>query len=89
MLTSTLRPGLLVSPQDHRIAGNVSYRTLTLEGDHITEDGARRARWETERTVVDPPGARGSHPGPLPGPLQDAVRLRQQRLWPALPGEQG
>jgi len=53
MLTSTLRPGLLVSLKTS-IAGNVNYRTLTLESDHITETGARQARWETERTVVDP-----------------------------------
>jgi hypothetical protein len=36
------------------LKGNVRYSTLTLEGDHITDDGARRARWETERTVMDP-----------------------------------
>ena len=53
MQTSTLRPGLLVSLKTS-IAGNVNYKTLTLEGDHITDDGARRARWETERTVTDP-----------------------------------
>jgi hypothetical protein len=51
--TSTLRPGLLVSLKTS-IAGNVNYKTLTLEGDHITETGERRARWETERTVTDP-----------------------------------
>ena len=51
--TSTLRPGLLVSLKTS-IRGNVNYKTLTLEGDHITENGERRARWETERTVTDP-----------------------------------
>jgi len=51
--TSTLRPGLLVGLSTS-LRGNVNYRTLTLEGDHITEEGARRARWETERTVMDP-----------------------------------
>jgi len=51
--TSTLRPGLLVSLKTS-IAGNVNYRTLTLESDHLTETGARQARWETERTVTDP-----------------------------------
>ena len=51
--TSTLRPGLLVSLKTS-IRGNVNYRTLTLEGDHLTETGERKARWETERTVNDP-----------------------------------
>lgn len=51
--TSTLRPGLMVSLKTS-IQGNVNYRTLTLEGDHITETGERKARWETERTVTDP-----------------------------------
>jgi hypothetical protein len=53
MQLSTLRPGLLVSLKTS-IRGNVNYKTLTLEGDHITETGERRARWETERTVTDP-----------------------------------
>ena len=51
--TSTLRPGLLVSLKTS-IRGNVSYRTLELETDHLTEEGARRAKWETERTISDP-----------------------------------
>lgn len=53
LTTSTLRPGLLVSLKTS-IQGNVRYSTLTLEGDHITETGERKARWETERTVTDP-----------------------------------
>jgi hypothetical protein len=51
--TSTLRPGLLVALKTS-IQGNVNYKTLTLESDHITETGERKARWETERTVIDP-----------------------------------
>ena len=50
---STLRPGLLVSLKS-TISGNVKYRTNTIEADHLTEEGAKRARWETERTVTDP-----------------------------------
>src|SRR5579859_5622242 len=53
MQTSTLRPGLLVSLKTS-VSGNVAYRRQNIESDHITEDGAKRARWETERTVVDP-----------------------------------
>jgi hypothetical protein len=51
--SSTLRPGLLVNLKT-QIQGNVKYRTKTLEGEHITEEGAARAKWETERTVIDP-----------------------------------
>lgn len=50
---STLRPGLLVSLKTS-IRGNVKYATQTLEEDHVTAEGARKARWETERTVTDP-----------------------------------
>lgn len=50
---STLRPGLLVSVKTS-IAGNVSYKTIDLERDHLTPEGERIARWETERTIVDP-----------------------------------
>ncbi len=51
--TSTLRPGLLVGLSTS-ISGNVRYRTQTLEEEHLTEDGAEAARWETERTITDP-----------------------------------
>jgi hypothetical protein len=50
--TSTLRPGLLVSLKTS-ITGNVKYRKIDLEADHETSDGARQARWETERTIAD------------------------------------
>lgn len=50
---STLRPGLLVSLKTS-VSGNVSYKRLDLEKDHSTEDGARLARWETERKITDP-----------------------------------
>ncbi len=51
--TATLRPGLLIRART-TVKGNVKYRTLELEQDHITEEGEGRARWETERTTKDP-----------------------------------
>lgn len=51
--TTTLRPGLLVSLKTS-LAGNVSYRTQIIDENHLTDDGAAKARWETERTVADP-----------------------------------
>lgn len=53
MQTSTIRPGLLVSLKTS-IAGNVSYRTNDIERDHVDAEGARKAKWETERTIADP-----------------------------------
>lgn len=53
MQVSTLRPGLLVSLKTS-IVGNATYSRETLEADHLTEDGAKRARWETERVITDP-----------------------------------
>ncbi len=53
MQTSTIRPGLLVSLKTS-VTGNVAYRKQDIEQDHVTADGARRAKWETERTVNDP-----------------------------------
>jgi hypothetical protein len=35
------------------IKGNVNYVKQVIEDDHATEDGGRRAKWETERTVID------------------------------------
>jgi hypothetical protein len=53
MQTSTIRPGLLVSLKTS-VSGNVAYRKQDIETDHVDADGARRAKWETERTVNDP-----------------------------------
>lgn len=53
MDTATLRPGLLVSLKTS-IVGNATYRRLTLEPEHLDEAGAQRARWETERVIIDP-----------------------------------
>lgn len=51
--TSTLRPGLLVSLKTS-VRGNVSYSKQTIESEHVTEDGAQRAVWETVRRIADP-----------------------------------
>jgi hypothetical protein len=51
--TSTLRPGYLVSLSTS-VRGIVSYAKQTIEADHVTADGAKLARWETERTIHDP-----------------------------------
>ncbi len=53
MQVSTLMPGLLVSLKTN-IIGNVSYSRRQLEADHLTEEGQRRAKWETERTIDNP-----------------------------------
>lgn len=50
--SSTLRPGLLVSLKTST-KGNVTYNKTELEGEQ-TGEGALIARWEMERTVVDP-----------------------------------
>lgn len=50
---STLRPGLLVSLKTS-LHGNVAYKTREIEADHITDDGSRRAQWETERVIEHP-----------------------------------
>ncbi len=50
---STLRPGLLVSLKSS-IKGNVSYNKVDIEDDHLLEDGSLRAKWETEKTVLNP-----------------------------------
>lgn len=53
MQASTIRPGLLVSLKTS-VTGNVSYKKQDLEADHLTSEGIKRARWETERTITDP-----------------------------------
>ena len=51
--STTLRPGLLVSLKT-KVTGNVKYDKQVIEAEHVTRDGAQKARWETERTVFDP-----------------------------------
>lgn len=53
MQTTTLRPGLLVSLKTS-LTGNVTYDKKILELEHITEGGTERAKWETEREVMNP-----------------------------------
>jgi hypothetical protein len=53
MQVSPLRPGLLVAVRTS-IKGNCRYNVTEIEADHLTEEGARRARWETEREITDP-----------------------------------
>lgn len=50
---STLRPGLLVSLKTS-MQGNVRYTTREIEADHLEEDGARKAIWETNRVIEHP-----------------------------------
>ena len=52
MKASVLRPGLLVSLKTS-IRGGVNYHRTEIEPDHSTEDGARRARWDTVRDIPD------------------------------------
>jgi hypothetical protein len=49
---SKLRPGLLVSLKTS-VKGNVSYRKQEIERDHAIDDQARRAKWETTRTIAN------------------------------------
>lgn len=53
MKTTTLRPGFLVGLST-RVTGNVKYSKLDLEANHVTDDGAAKAKWETERTIANP-----------------------------------
>lgn len=53
MRSTTLRPGLLVSLKT-TISGNVEYRRVDVETDHMTPEGTKRAVWETQRTINDP-----------------------------------
>lgn len=52
MRVATLRPGLLVSLKTS-VKGGVAYRRTEIDPDHMTETGAREAKWETHRTIED------------------------------------
>jgi hypothetical protein len=54
MNTSILRPGLLVSLKTS-VRGGVRYEKVTLDAEHAVgeNEAARRARWETTRTITD------------------------------------
>lgn len=62
---STLRPGILVA-LNTSIRGNIKYESIILEGEHRTEDGGARARWETVKRVAD----KDEH--------EAAIRVRQE-----------
>lgn len=51
--TSTLRPGLLVAVKTS-LVGGINYTKETIESDTVTATGAKRAKWETTRTIADP-----------------------------------
>ncbi len=51
--SSTLKPGLLVALSS-TIRGNVRYFTKVIDAEHVVDSGAKKAKWETERTIVDP-----------------------------------
>lgn len=52
--TSTLRPGLLVSLKTS-VTGNVQYSRKDILREKKSKDGkAIHAKWETERTIIDP-----------------------------------
>jgi hypothetical protein len=53
MLTSTIKPGLLVSMKTS-VRGGVDYQRTELEPEHNGENGERVARWETKRVISDP-----------------------------------
>lgn len=53
MRSTTLRPGFLVSLKTS-LRGNVSYVSDIIESEHVTAEGSKRAKWETERTIADP-----------------------------------
>lgn len=50
---STIRPGMLVVLKSS-VSGNVSHSKQVIEAEHTTDDGAQKARWETERVVANP-----------------------------------
>lgn len=54
MITSTLKPGLLVSLKTV-LSGNVSYRKVDIDPEHAIEgtEAAREATWQTTRTTSD------------------------------------
>lgn len=52
MKLSVLKPGLLVSLKTS-LRGGVNYHRVDIEGEHATDDGGRRAKWETTREIMD------------------------------------
>lgn len=50
---TTLRPGFLVSLKTALI-GNVGYDKEVIQPEYQTPEGQQKAKWSTERTIVDP-----------------------------------
>ncbi len=50
---ATIRPGFLVSLKTS-LRGNVAYSSEIIDAEYINADGARKAKWQTERTIRDP-----------------------------------
>lgn len=57
---NTLKPGLLVSLKTGT-NGNVSYTRSDVEPEQTLPDGAKRAKWETERLITDPDEYENAH----------------------------
>jgi hypothetical protein len=53
MLTSVLKPGLLVSLKTN-VRGGVEYQRRELEQEHTEGNGSTVAKWETTRVILDP-----------------------------------
>ena len=53
MKTSILKPGLLVSLKTS-IKGGVKSNRVDTEPEHETDEGTRRAIWETKKEITDP-----------------------------------
>lgn len=53
MQTSVLKPGFLVSLKTG-LRGGITYNRQELDPDHVDENGARVATWQTTREIPDP-----------------------------------
>ncbi|WP_166297168.1 hypothetical protein [Bradyrhizobium sp. 2S1] len=53
IINTTIRPGRIVVLRT-TITGNVNYTKSVIEAERVEADGAKRAKWETERVVINP-----------------------------------
>jgi len=53
VITSTIKPGMLVSLKTTISGLNVSYHRRVIEAEHVTADGKLQASWETDKLVLD------------------------------------
>lgn len=49
----TIRPGLLVALRSG-VVGNIKYDRIDIEEEHLTAEGTKEARWETQKVIEDP-----------------------------------